>query len=92
MPKKDLQGFAKFCDETSLHGLTYLNHKMSKVWKTVWILFLSLIFLAGVFVVELNTKKYIESTIVTTIQSTMASLKDVTLPSVYICNNNQVIF
>jgi hypothetical protein len=33
----------------------------------------------------------LEAKTVTTIESTMASLKDITFPSLYICNVNQVI-
>ena len=88
--KDDLKGFSKFCNETTLHGLTYLNHKMSKVWKVFWIVFLCIIFCAATFVVKIETQKYIESTTVTTIKSTMQSLDDVTMPSVYICNSNVV--
>jgi hypothetical protein len=38
----------------------------------------------------INAQQFMESTTVTTIDSTMASLKDVTFPSVWMCNTNQV--
>jgi hypothetical protein len=88
----DMQQFLKFCDETSLHGWSYLNHKMNKVWKIIWILFIFLIIGTSIYVIEINIKSYLQARTVTTIDSTIASLNDVSFPSVYICNINQVRF
>ncbi len=83
--------FVKFCNETSLHGWPYFNYEMGKFWKLIWFLFLLAICILSVFVIVMNIQQYVESTTVTTIESTMAPLKDVTFPSIYICNINQVI-
>jgi hypothetical protein len=86
----EMKSFSKFCNETSLHGWAYLNYNMNKIWKITWILFIFLIIGTSVLVIEMNIRNYLQATTVTTIDSTIASLKDVTFPSVYICNINQV--
>jgi hypothetical protein len=88
----EMKEFSKFCEETSLHGWSYLNHKMTKIWKIIWMFFILLIIGTSTYVIEINIKSYLEATTVTTIDSTIASLKDVSFPSVYICNINQVRF
>ena len=85
------QWFIKFCNETSLHGWPYFNYEMGKCWKFVWFIFLLGICALSVLVIVMNVEQYLEATTVTTIESTMAPLKDVTFPSIYICNINQVI-
>jgi hypothetical protein len=86
----EMKNFENFCEETSLHGWSYLNNKMNKFWKMIWMLFIFLIIGTSIYVIEMNIKSYLQATTVTTIDSTIASLKDVTFPSIYICNINQV--
>jgi hypothetical protein len=88
----EMKHFKTFCEETSLHGWSYLNNKMNKIWKIIWILFIFLIIGTSIYVIEINIKSYLQARTVTTIDSTIASLKDVSFPSVYICNINQVRF
>ena len=45
--------------------------------------------LSVIYLVD-NTKAYLKSTTVTSIDSTTAPLRDILFPSVYICNVNQV--
>jgi hypothetical protein len=85
-----MKNFDIFCEETSLHGWSYLNNKMNKFWKMIWMLFIFLIIGISIYVIEMNIKNYLQATTVTTIDSTIASLKDVTFPSIYFCNINQV--
>ncbi len=50
--------FAKFCNNTSLHGRSYLTHsKMPKVWKFFWSTFLMIIVLLSVFFFVINTNQ-----------------------------------
>ena len=84
--------FSKYCRETSLPGWSYLGRDINPKCKIVWAVFLVGILVLTAWFVKINVTKYIESTTVTTIESTMASLKDVSFPSVYICSTNQVIF
>ena len=86
----EMKNFEIFCEETSLHGWSYLNNKMNKFWKMIWMLFIFLIIGISIYVIEMNIKNYLQATTVTTIDSTIASLKDVTFPSIYFCNINQV--
>jgi hypothetical protein len=88
--KAKIRAFAKFCDETSLHGLPYLNREMSKTWKMIWIFFIIFIWIISSYVIVINVQHHLDATTMTTIESVMASLSDVTFPSVYICNINQV--
>jgi hypothetical protein len=83
-------GFHKFCLETGLHGWSYLIRDMSKPWKIVWFIFLLMVCFISLYVLFINTLQYAKTTTVTTIESPMAPLKDVTFPSLYICNINQV--
>ena len=85
-----MNGFHKFCYETGLHGWSYLTRDMSKAWKTIWFLFLLIICITSVYVLVMNSLQYLQTTTVTTIESPMAPLRDVTFPSMYICNINQV--
>ena len=50
---------------------------------------LASLILAGLFT-YINVVEYIESTTVTSINTTTASLRDITFPSLVICNVNQV--
>jgi hypothetical protein len=76
--------------DASLHGWPYLNRDVGNVWRTIWIIFLIIVCGLSVFVIVRNVQQFVEATTVTTIDSTMAPLKDVTFPSIYICNINQV--
>ena len=83
--------FAKYCRETSLPGWSYLGRDINPTCKVIWAVFLlGILGLSGWFV-HMIARKYFDARTVTTIESTMASLKDVTFPSVYVCSTNQVI-
>ncbi len=85
-----IHAFSKFCNETSLHGLPYLIKEMSIPWKIIWILFMLAICSISTYIIIINAKQHLKASTVTTIVSAMASLDDVTFPSFYICNTNQV--
>jgi hypothetical protein len=87
---KPVKGFSKFCSETSLPGWSYLNHRMNQFWKIIWIIFLCFVVANSIYVVQINTESYLKAKTITTIESTIASLKDITFPAIYICNINQV--
>jgi len=76
--------------DASLHGWPYLNRDVGNIWRTIWIIFIIIVCGLSVFVIVRNVQQFVEATTVTTIDSTMAPLKDVTFPSIYICNINQV--
>jgi hypothetical protein len=73
-----------------LHGLPYLNKEMSIPWKIIWILFMLAICSISIYIIIINARQHLKASTVTTIDSAMASLDDVTFPSFYICNTNQV--
>ncbi len=59
MKKKDGKEnvFHKFCGETSLPGWPYLNRKMSKVWRVIWIIFLIATCAISIYVLVITTMK-----------------------------------
>ena len=89
--KVTIQAFCRFCNETSLPGLPYLNREMSKPWKLIWVLFLIVIYVSSSYVFVFYFLQHLDARTVTTIDSAMASLDDITFPSIYLCNTNQVI-
>ena len=66
--------FRQFCESVSLHGYSYLYSSGLVIVKIFWILaIIGCTFLAGIFLLT-NTKDYINARIVTTIESSTASL------------------
>ena len=90
--KVTIQAFCRFCNETSLPGLPYLNREMSKPWKLLWVLFLIAIYISSSYVFVFYFLQHLNARTVTTIDSAMASLDDITFPSIFLCNTNQVIY
>ena len=75
--------FKEFCDSTSLHGYPYLFIADSIILRIIWVIvILGFTCLGGYFLLA-NTNEYLSSGIVTTIESSSASL-DV---STYIFDN-----
>jgi hypothetical protein len=60
--------FSKFCQETSLHGWSYLDREKSKVWKGLWFIFLLIIIVLSGYVLVINTKQYLEAFMKTKLQ------------------------
>ena len=89
--KVTIQAFCRFCNETSLPGLPYLNREMGKPWKLIWVLFLIAIYISSSYVFVFYFLQHLDARTVTTIDSAMASLDDISFPSIYLCNTNQVI-
>ncbi len=90
--KTKMEAFFRFCNETSLPGLPYLNREMNKPWKIFWVLFLIAIYITSFYVFVFYLQQHLNARTVTTIDSAMASLDDITFPSIYLCNTNQVIY
>ena len=66
--------FKEFCESTSLHGYPYLYIANSLILKILWVIVIvAATFLGIVFLVS-NTNDYLEARIVTTIESSSASL------------------
>lgn len=65
----------RFCESTSLHGYGYLLIAESIFVKIFWILVIIVMTCIGFAFLILNTNKYIQSTLVTTIESSTAPLK-----------------
>ena len=64
----------EFCDNTSLHGYLYLKQASSWPLKIVWVLIIILMTSVGFVFVGLNTQQYMESRLLTSIDSSTASL------------------
>lgn len=92
--KKDtkINGFSKYCNETSLPGWAYLAQGYSKEQNIMWISLLIVICGLSAYVLVFDVQHFLESTTITSIESTTASLNDVTFPAVRVCNTNQVTF
>ena len=79
----------QYCQQTSLHGWNYIAND-KKEWKIVWgLIVLASIAMASTFIYT-ATEDFLNSTVVTTIQSTTVPLSEVYFPAVTVCNINQV--
>ena len=58
-----------FCESTSLHGYSYLYSSNSIVSKLFWFLVMLITAMAAVYFSLLNTKEFIDSKIITNIES-----------------------
>ena len=76
--------FKEFCESTSLHGFPYLFIADSIILRIIWVIvILGFTCLGGYFLVA-NTNDYLSSGIVTTIESSSASL-DVSIYLLIFC-------
>ena len=91
MEKKALtDGGVKYCEQTSLHGWQYLVSEEWYIKKLYWwIVCLASIALSALLF-YINIDQYNKSSTTTSINSTTASLMDITFPGLIICNVNQV--
>ena len=64
-----------YCESTSLHGYSYLNNANSIFMKTFWFLVIMTATSFGIVLLVQNTIEYLNSNIVTTIQSSNSDLK-----------------
>ena len=73
--------FKEFCESTSLHGYTYLYIAESIVMKIVWIIVILSMTALGIGFIVSNTNEYMNARIVTTIDTSTASLNVRTIVS-----------
>ena len=64
-----------YCESTSLHGYSYLNNANSILLKFFWFLVIMVATSFGIVLLVQNTIEYLNSNIVTTIQSSNSDLK-----------------
>ena len=65
----------KFCESTSLHGYSYIANTNSIIVKIIWSVVILCFSTIGVKFLIVNTHEYMESRLVTSIESSSASLK-----------------
>ena len=82
--------FTKYCQQTSLHGWQYLASEDSKWKKVIWLFVLLFSFATAISLFMYHLVYYLNANPVTNIESTTASLDDVTFPTMHICNINQL--
>ena len=83
--------FSIFCQNTSLPGWHYISQKNATVFQRFfWILTLLLSICITIFLLYNNTLDYLNSTIVTTLDSKTVPLSEIFFPSVVVCNLNQI--
>ena len=76
-----------FCESTSLHGYNYLNSANSIFLKFFWFLVILVMTSCGIVLLVQNTIEYLNSNIVTTIESSNSDLK-VSIKLRYLFINN----
>ena len=64
----------KFCESTSLHGFSFLSKANTVAVKLIWILALISVMGVGMFFLIENTQTYINSRLVTNIESSTSNL------------------
>ena len=66
--------FKEFCNSTSLHGYSYLNNFENIIIKVLWAFVILTMTGLGCFFVATNTSDYIQTRLVTNIESATADL------------------
>ena len=69
-----LKVFKDFCESTSLHGYGYLYSADFIFLKIVWITIILTMTALGIFFLAKHTREYLDSSILTTIETSSASL------------------
>ena len=65
----------KFCESTSLHGYSYIANTNLIILKIIWSVVILCFTAIGVMFLVDNTHEYMESRLVTSIESSSASLE-----------------
>ena len=86
---KIIQGFSGYCKQTSLHGWNYIQSENSVLTKIMWFVLILLHYIMATIFIWKNFQEYSNGSTIATVQSTTASLDEITFPSVYVCNLNQ---
>ena len=63
-----------FCDSTSLHGYSYLYNSNSIAARMLWFLVILITAIFAVLLTFKNTKEFLESKIITSIETSSASV------------------
>ena len=80
----------RYCNQTTLHGWSYLTNENEQRHKALWLLVITFgCFLAG-YLAIINCIEFMTAAPVTNIETTTAPLQEIGFPSVVICNINQV--
>ena len=66
--------FKNFCDSTSLHGYGYLYNSDSIFVKIIWVFVILAMTALGISFLANHTKEYLDSRILTTIETSSAPL------------------
>ena len=81
--------FREFCDSTSLHGWHQLN-RVGNHGKAAWVIIVFSSFTVASFFLATSIVDFVDKSVVTTIETTTASLQEVYFPTVIVCNINQI--
>ena len=82
------QRFSLFCQQTTIHGWQYIDSEPGYLKKITWCLIVLICVGSAGFFMIANIDQYMNSTTVTTIESSTTPLNEIRFPSVYICNVN----
>ena len=83
----DMGLWESYCGDTSLHGYQYIGRKEKRVFWTGIVLGS---YVLAIYFLGSNISDYMDSSTVTTLQSTTSSLNNIFYPSVTVCNTNQI--
>ena len=76
--------------QTSIHGWPYLASEAGLIRKGLWLATILVTSGVALYFMRQNIVEYLESDVVTLLNTTTASLSDIYFPTVTVCNINQV--
>ena len=88
--KTMISNLVQFCQQTTLHGWSYIVNEEGIFSKLLWIVAQIVFVTFASFLMTSNFLVYFNSTTKTSLESTISSLDDLAFPGIFICNNNQV--
>ena len=81
----------EFCENTSLHGYTFLFHENKSGWHTLgWIIVILASFLVGGMMIGMNIMEFMRATVSFNLESPTTPLSEVFFPSIVVCNLNSM--
>ena len=80
----------QFCQQTSLHGWPYIVNEEDIAAKVLWTVAQIGFVTFATFLMTSNVIVYMDSTTKTSLESTTSPLDELSFPSIFVCNNNQV--
>ena len=87
---KNLKSITEFCQQTTLHGWSYIVNEESIWAKFFWAISQLAFVTIAIYLMTINVIVYMNSTTKTSLESTTSSLDDLAFPGIFLCNYNQM--